>query len=93
MFLPLLAELAQKMLLYCIRVFKKLADDLETTLQEDAKKEREVPFQQGARPTEAYKLGNHPAFRGIAGVNEGEDDEPAVMEEAGASKRAVVAKV
>lgn len=84
-------------LIYCttgfLRAFKKLVDDLETTLQEAAKKEREEPFQQGVRPTDAYKLGNHPAFRRIAGADEGEYDETAAMKEAAISKRAVVTKV
>ena len=37
------------------------------TLKEAAAKELEEPFEQATRPTDAYTLGNHPAFQGIGG--------------------------
>ena len=65
-----------------------MVDDLKATLEECAKKEPEDSFEQRARPADAYKLGNHPAFRSIVGADgEGECDEPAATEDAAAAQR------
>ncbi|CAM9454363.1 unnamed protein product, partial [Laminaria digitata] len=76
------------------RTFKVIVDDLEVTLREAAAKVVEEPFEQATRPTDAYTLGNHPAFRGIGGaggvgVGRDEDyDEAKGVEEAEAAAAA-----
>lgn len=88
------------------RAFKVIVDDLEVTLREAAAKVVEEPFEQTSRPTDVYKLGNHPAFQGIGGsaadgAGGGEDyDEEKGVEEAeaaaaaaGRKSEAIVVKV
>lgn len=52
-----------------IRAFKHMVDDLEIVLRGCAKKVTEEPFEQQqpdkSPPDAKYRLGNHPAFRGI----------------------------
>ncbi|CAN0570141.1 unnamed protein product, partial [Ectocarpus sp. 12 AP-2014] len=67
-----------------------MCDDLELSLRECAAKVVEEPFEQAARPADAFRLGNHPAFRGIGGgggAGEGGDyDEAAGIAEAEAAE-------
>lgn len=76
------------------RTFKVIVDDLEVTLKEAAAKVLEEPFEQATRPTDAYTLGNHPAFQGIGisaadGAAGSEDyDEAKGVEEAAAAAAA-----
>lgn len=51
-----------------------MVDDLEATLRKCATIVPDEPLEQAARPAEAYPLGNHPAFRGIGGVRQGEGE-------------------
>lgn len=52
------------------RAFKVMVDDLEVSLREAAARQPEyhAAFNQPGRPPDAYRLGNHPAFRGVGGV-------------------------
>lgn len=80
-----------------------MVDDIEVTLRECAMREAEAPFEQAARPVDAYTLGNHPAFRGIgsssrAGVDGAHAEATAHAEAAAAAARrqqreAIVVKV
>lgn len=86
-----------------------MCDDLERSLRECATKEVEEPFEQASRPVDGFRLGNHPAFRGIGGVSpggggggggeqdyDGGYDEAAAMAEVEAARRereALVVKV
>lgn len=70
-----------------------MCDDLEVSLRECAVKEIEEPFEQASRPADAFRLGNHPAFRGIGGGigggggvgSNGDYDEEAALAEAQAA--------
>ncbi|CAM9275396.1 unnamed protein product, partial [Ectocarpus sp. 13 AM-2016] len=74
------------------KAFKVMCDDLELSLRECAAKVIEEPFEQAARPADAFRLGNHPAFRGIGGGGgggageDGDYDEAAGMAEAEAAE-------
>lgn len=67
-----------------------MCDDLEVSLRECAAKVIEEPFEQ-ARPADNFRLGNHPAFRGIGGTPGGgrdDYDEAAALAEAEAAAAA-----
>lgn len=51
-----------------------MCDDLEVSLRDCASQAIEEPFEQAARPADAFRLGNHPAFRGIGGAGSREED-------------------
>lgn len=69
-----------------------MCDDIEVSLRECATKEIEEPFEQASRPADAFRLGNHPAFRGIGGGSgtgsDGDYDEAAAFAEAQAAAAA-----
>ncbi|CAM9843832.1 unnamed protein product, partial [Scytosiphon promiscuus] len=56
------------------KAFKAMCDDLEVSLRDCASKAVEEPFEQASRPADAFRLGNHPAFRGIGGAGPRQED-------------------
>ena len=67
-----------------------MCDDLEVSLRECAATVIEEPYEQ-ARPADNFRLGNHPAFRGIGGTPGGgrdDYDEVAALAEAEAAAAA-----
>ncbi|CBJ30759.1 hypothetical protein Esi_0214_0028 [Ectocarpus siliculosus] len=70
-----------------------MCDDLELGLRECAAKVVEEPFEQAARPADAFRLGNHPAFRGIGGTGAGGAGEDGDYNEAAGIAEAEAAEV
>ncbi|CAN0412053.1 unnamed protein product, partial [Ectocarpus sp. 12 AP-2014] len=75
------------------KAFKVMCDDLELSLRECAAKVIEEPFEQAARPADAFRLGNHPAFRGIGGGGGGGAGEDGDYDEAAGIAEAEAAEV
>ncbi|CAN0223876.1 unnamed protein product, partial [Hapterophycus canaliculatus] len=77
------------------KAFKAMCDDLEVNLRDCVTTAVEEPFEQGPRPADAFRLGNHPAFRGIGRVGGRDDDsynEAAGLAEAEAEEAAFAAR-
>ncbi|CAN0013471.1 unnamed protein product, partial [Ectocarpus sp. 6 AP-2014] len=75
------------------KAFKVMCDDLELSLRDCAAKVVEEPFEQAARPADAFRLGNHPAFRGIGGAGAGGAGEDGDYDEAAGIAEAEAAEV